>query len=175
MKFTETVLKGAFTVDPELIEDDRGFFARSWCSEEFKERGLSPNLVQCSISYNAKRGTLRGMHFQAAPFEEAKLVRCTMGSIYDVIVDLRPKSPTFKKWSGFELTAQNRKALYIPKGFAHGFLTLESSTEVLYQMPDPFSAAHARGVRWNDPAFGIRWPFDPTTLSAKDSGYPDFQ
>ncbi len=175
MIFTETKLQGAFIIEPELIEDERGFFARTWCRKEFEAHGLNPNLAQCNVSFNKKKGTLRGMHYQAEPFAEAKLVRCTSGSIYDVIVDLRPSSPTFKQWTAEELTAENRRMLYIPEGFAHGFQTLTDRAEVFYQMSEIFYADGARGYRWNDPAFDIRWPLDETILSMKDRQYPDFK
>ena len=174
MIFTETPLKGAYIIEPERIEDERGFFARSWCVEEFKEHGLNPNLVQCNISFNKKKGTLRGMHYQAAPHEEAKLVRCTKGALYDTIIDLRGDSPTFKHWFGVELTAENRKALYIPEGFAHGFQTLEYDTEVLYQMSEFYHPECARGVRYDDPALKVTWPVEVVTISEKDARYPDF-
>ena len=174
MIFTETPLKGAYIIEPERIEDERGFFARSWCVEEFKKHGLNPNLVQCNISFNKKKGTLRGMHYQAAPHEEAKLVRCTKGALYDAIIDLRGDSPTFKHWFGVELTAENRKALYIPEGFAHGFQTLEDNTEVFYQMSEFYHPECSRGVRWDDPAFGIEWPTSQITVSPKDNSYSLF-
>jgi dTDP-4-dehydrorhamnose 3,5-epimerase len=172
--FTETKLKGAFIIEPEKLEDDRGFFARSWCQREFEAHGLNPRLVQCSISYNKSKGTLRGIHYQTATYEEAKLVRCTSGSIYDAIIDLRPQSPTFRQYIGLVLTARNHKMLYVPEGFAHGFLTLEDNTEVFYQMSEFYSPEHARGVRWNDPAFGIEWPLAPTAMSDRDRSCPDF-
>ena len=175
MKFTETQLKGAYIIEPELLTDERGFFARSWCQKEFIEFGLNPNLVQCNISFNHKKGTLRGMHYQAKPHEEAKLVRCTMGAIYDVIIDLRPESSTFKQWVAVELTAENRKMLYIAEGIAHGFQTLEDNTEVFYQMSEFYYPESATGVRWNDPAFGIEWPStQEVIISDKDQSYPDF-
>ncbi|NOU66743.1 dTDP-4-dehydrorhamnose 3,5-epimerase [Paenibacillus sp. LMG 31461] len=158
MLFTETKLKNAYIIELDKIEDERGFFARSWCRDEFEQRRMNPNLVQCNISYNKKKGTLRGMHYQCAPHEEAKLVRCTRGAIYDVIVDLRPESETYKKWISVELTADNRTMLYIPEGFAHGFQTLQDETEVFYQMSESYEPKCARGVRWDDPAFGIAWP-----------------
>jgi len=172
--FTETKLKGAFILKLEKLADERGFFARTWCQREFKAHGLNPRLVQCSISYNKSKGTLRGIHYQTAPYEEAKLVRCTLGAIYDVIIDLRPKSPTFTKYVAEILTAQNHKMLYVPEGFAHGFLTLEDNTEVFYQISEFYSAEHAKGVRWNDPAFGIEWPLAPSTMSDRDRSCPDF-
>ena len=175
MLFTETMLKGAYVVDLEPREDERGFFARSWCAEEFEKLGLNPRLSQCNISFNKKRGTLRGMHYQAAPFPEAKLVRCTMGAIYDVIIDLHPNSPTFKQWFAIELSAENRRALYIPEEFAHGFQTLVDKTEVFYQMSQFFHPDCARGVRWDDPAFGILWPDDTRNISVRDQEYQDYR
>jgi dTDP-4-dehydrorhamnose 3,5-epimerase len=171
LKFTETKLKGAYIIEPELITDERGFFARSWCQKEFTERGLNANLVQCNISFNLKKGTLRGMHYQAKPYEEAKLVRCTMGAIYDVIIDLRPESSTFKQWIAVELTAENRKMLYIPEGMAHGFQTLVDSTEVFYQMSEFYQAESASGVRWDDPTFAIQWLGTHFIISKKDNSY----
>lgn len=168
-------MKGAFIIDIEPREDERGFFARSWCEDEFKEHELNPHLVQCNISFNKKRGTLRGMHYQAEPYAEAKLVRCTMGAIYDVIIDLRQNSATFKNWFGVELTAENRRALYVPKGFAHGFQTLEDNCEVFYQMSEFFYSESAYGVSWNDPAFGIEWPKDRRIISSRDQAYSIFQ
>lgn len=174
MKFKETSLKGALIVEPERLVDDRGFFARAWDAREFQAHGLNPKVVQSSISFNEKKGTLRGMHFQAKPFEEAKLVRCTRGALYDVIIDLRSDSPTFKKWMGVELTEDNYRTLYVPEGFANGFLTLENRTEVFYQMSQYHNPASARGVRWNDPAFGIEWPAAVHVISDRDKTYPDF-
>lgn len=174
MIFTETKLKGAFIVDIQPHEDERGFFARSWCEDEFKRHGLNPRLAQCNISFNKKRGTLRGMHYQTEPYPEAKLARCTMGAIYDVIIDLRHDSSTFKQWFAVELTAQNRRALYIPEGLAHGFQTLEDNTEVFYQMSEFYHPECARGVRWDDPAFGVVWHLTSFVISAKDYEYPWF-
>lgn len=169
MKFTETKLKGAFIIDIEPREDERGFFARSWCEDEFKKHGLNPRLAQCNISFNKKKGTLRGMHYQVAPFAEAKLVRCTRGAIYDVIIDLRPDSPTFKRWVSVELAAENHRALYVPEDFAHGFQTLMDNTEVFYQMSEFYHPECARGVRWNDVAFEIVWPILDVVISENDS------
>jgi dTDP-4-dehydrorhamnose 3,5-epimerase len=174
MIFKETKLKGVFVIEPEILEDERGFFARTCCWREFEEQGLNPNVVQCNISFNRKKGTLRGMHYQVAPHEEAKLVRCTMGAIHDVIIDLRSGSPTYKQWFSVELSAENREMIYIPEGFAHGFLTLEDNTEVSYQMSEFYAPACARGVRWNDPAFDIVWPGEVMIISEKDSHYPDY-
>lgn len=174
MKFSPTALVGACIIDIEPVPDERGFFARSWCREEFARHGLNPDLAQCSISFNKKRGTLRGMHYQAKPHEETKVVRCTRGAIYDVIVDLRPESPTFRKWIAVELSADNRRMLYIPAGFAHGFQSLTDDTEVFYQISAPYYPESARGVRWDDPAFGIEWPVMERVISDKDRQYPDF-
>jgi dTDP-4-dehydrorhamnose 3,5-epimerase len=173
--FTETKLKGAFIVELECIADERGFFARTFCQKEFEAHKLDPCVRQCNISFNKKKGTLRGMHYQVAPYEEAKLVQVTRGAIYDVILDLRPDSTTYKQWAAVELTASNRKMLYIPKSLAHGFQTLEDDTEVFYQMSQFYAPQCARGVRWDDPAFNIQWPLtDELIISAKDQRYPDF-
>jgi dTDP-4-dehydrorhamnose 3,5-epimerase len=172
MIFTETELKGAFLIDLDRKKDPRGFFARSWCVEEAKSYGLNPRVVQCNVSFNTCRGTLRGLHWQAAPRAEAKLVRVTCGAIFDVICDLRLESPTFKRHLAVELTAENGRALYIPEGFAHGFQTLADGTEVFYQMSETFSPEHARGLRWNDPAFGVRWPIHPPIVSDRDNAWP---
>jgi dTDP-4-dehydrorhamnose 3,5-epimerase len=174
VKFVRTTLPGAFRVEMDRLEDDRGFFARSWCAREAEEQALNPRVAQCNVSFNRRRGTLRGMHFQAAPHEEAKLVRCTRGALFDVIVDLRPNSPTFRKWEAFELTDGNGLAIYVPAGFAHGFQTLVDDTEVLYQMSEFHVGASARGVRWNDPTFGILWPLSDPILSARDATFADF-
>ena len=174
MIFTETHLNGAFIIEVEKLEDDRGFFARSWCQKEFEEHRLNPRLVQCNISFSKNKGTLRGMHYQLPPFEEAKLVRCTRGSIYDAIIDLRATSATFRDSFGLVLSACNYKMLYVPEGFAHGFLTLEDETEVFYQMSEFYSAEHARGVRWDDSVFNITWPITPTTISERDRNCPNF-
>lgn len=168
MIFTETKLKGAFIIELEKKEDDRGFFARSWDQNEFKEHGLNSKLIQCSVSFNKKRGTLRGMHYQVYPHEETKLVRCTKGSMFDVIIDLRKKSETFKEWFGVDLNAENHKMLYVPEGFAHGFQTLEDNTEVFYQMSEVYVPECARGVRWDDPNFKISWPLQSPIISQKD-------
>lgn len=175
MRFSETNLPGAFVIDPERHADERGFFARTWCREEFAAHALETKLIQCSVSFNTKAGTLRGLHFQADPYPEVKLVRCTRGAIYDVIVDLRAGSPTFRHHFSVTLTAENGRALYIPGNLAHGFLTLEPGTEVFYQMSESFRPDYARGVRWNDPAFGINWPQPVRVISTRDAGYPDFQ
>jgi len=176
MIFRETELGGAFVVEPERFEDERGFFARGWSRREFEERGLDARLVETNISFNRRRGTLRGMHFQSAPRAQAKLVRCTMGAIYDVVVDLRPESPTFKRWVGVELSADNRLMLFVPEGFAHGFQTLADETEVFYQMSEYYAPETAGGVRWDDPAFGIEWPDAPARIiNERDANYPDFR
>jgi dTDP-4-dehydrorhamnose 3,5-epimerase len=172
--FTPLKLKGAFLVELEEREDERGFFARSWCAEEFRAHGLNPVIAQCNVSFNRRKGTLRGMHFCASPFEEARLVRCTAGSLYDVIIDLRPGSPTYRQHAGEVLTAENRLSMYVPEGFAHGFQTLQDNTEVFYQMSRAYSAEHARGVRYNDPAFGIQWMADVSVIIDRDRDYPDF-
>jgi len=169
--FSETKLEGVYIIDLEKVEDERGFFARTFCQRDFEAHGLNPRLVQCSISLNKKRGTLRGMHYQAPPYQEAKLVRCTRGALYDVAVDLRVDSPTFKHWVGVELTAENHRMLYIPEGCAHGFQTLEDNTEVAYQMSEFYHPESARGVRWDDPAFGIQWPIKEVTISARDLNF----
>jgi dTDP-4-dehydrorhamnose 3,5-epimerase len=174
LRFTAAPLPGAWIVDVERLEDERGFFARTWSAEELEAQGLNAALVQCSISYNRLRGTLRGMHYQSDPHGETKLVRCTMGALWDVIVDLRRDAETFRRWFAVELSAENRRMLYIPPGFAHGFLTLTDATEVLYQMGSPYIPEAARGVRWNDPAFAIDWPFLPTVIAERDAGYADF-
>lgn len=172
MKFIETKLRGAFVIEVERIEDERGFFARSFARDLFERRGLRVDFVQSSISYNARSGTLRGMHYQAAPHEETKLVRCTRGAIYDVIVDLRSGSPTERQWVGAELRAENHRMLYVPEEFAHGFVTLEDQSEVFYEITQYYNAESARGVRWDDPALGIEWPRTPTVLSARDRSLP---
>ncbi len=174
MIFRETDLPGVYTIEQERLRDERGFFARTYCSREFKERGLNPVFVQCNTSFNSTKGTLRGMHYQAAPYEEAKLVRCTMGAIYDVIVDLRTDSGTFKKWISVELNDMTGTMLYIPGGVAHGFLTLKDNTEVFYQMSEFYMPLYAKGVRWSDPAFDIKWPMEVQMISERDRTYPDF-
>src|SRR5690348_13798394 len=175
MIFTETALQGAFTIELEKKEDARGFFARTFCKKEFAQRGLKTEFVQCNASFNKQKGTLRGMHFQAAPMAEAKLVRCTRGAIFDAIIDLRPASRTFKQHFGVILSEDNGTALYIPEGFAHGFQTLEDDTEVFYQMGEYYSPELQRGVRWDDPAFGIRWPdTERRIVIPRDQEYPLF-
>ena len=174
MKFHETELKGAFIIEPEKRADDRGFFARSWCQKEFEQHGLVPRVVQANISNNKYKATLRGMHYQASPYEETKLVRCTRGAVYDVIIDVRPDSPTYRRWIGVELTASNYKMLYVPEGFAHGFQTLEDDTEVIYQVSQFYTPSAERGIRWNDPVFQIKWLTPVETISEKDANWPDF-
>jgi dTDP-4-dehydrorhamnose 3,5-epimerase len=172
MIFTESPLSGAYVVDMQRLADERGFFARSYCAEEFAARGLGPELRQCSVSYNARKGTLRGLHYQDAPHEEHKLVRCTAGAIFDVIVDIRTSSPTYRHWYGEELTVDNRRSLFIPPGFAHGFVSLTDDTEVYYMISVAHAPSFSRGLRWNDPAFAIEWPLAPVVISARDAGYP---
>ena len=174
MLFRETRLRDAFIIEIERREDERGFFARAWCEKEFENHGLITRFVQCDISFNKRKGTLRGMHYQVAPYEEAKLVRCTRGAIYDVIIDLRPLSPTYKQWVGVELTADNYKMLYVPESFAHGYQTLEDDTEVFYQVSQFYCPECEGGVRHDDPAFGIRWPLDVQMISNKDRNWPDY-
>jgi dTDP-4-dehydrorhamnose 3,5-epimerase len=175
MLFTELELPGAFIVAPERRVDQRGHFARTFCRDEFAAHGLTGDFVQCNTSYNARRGTLRGMHFQHPPHEEAKLVRCTRGAILDVVLDLRPVAATFRCWRAVELTADNGLALFVPVGFAHGFQTLTDDAEVFYQMAERHAAASADGIRWDDPAFGIDWPIRPPILSPRDASYGDFR
>jgi dTDP-4-dehydrorhamnose 3,5-epimerase len=174
MKFTETRLGGVFVIDLDRHDDERGFFARSFCAKEFAAHGLPGSFVQCNISYNRRRGTLRGMHFQAAPCEEGKLVRTIHGAIHDVVIDLRPSSSTYREWAAFELSAENRRSLYIPSGLAHGFQTLTDDAELLYQMTEFYEPALARGVRWNDPTFAVCWPIGTPVLSERDASFPDF-
>lgn len=171
MRFEETTLPGVFVIEPEPFGDERGFFARLYCAREFAAYGLAELSAQSSLSYNRRRGTLRGMHYQDSPHAEAKLVRCSRGAIYDVALDLRPDSPTRFRWVGVELTAGNRRMLYIPEGCAHGFQTLADDTEVVYQMSAFYHPESARGVLWNDPAFGIRWPLPVNVLSERDQHY----
>jgi dTDP-4-dehydrorhamnose 3,5-epimerase len=172
--FKPTDLAGAYVVEPDRHPDVRGYFARTFCEKEFADHGLDPHVSQCSVSFNCRKGTLRGMHYQTAPSEEVKVVRCNRGSIYDVIIDLRTASPTYKNWFATQLDEQNGNMLYIPKGFAHGFQTLADDTEVFYQMSQVFAPEHARGVRWNDPAFSISWPEAERIILDRDRNYPDF-
>jgi dTDP-4-dehydrorhamnose 3,5-epimerase len=175
MIFRETKLPGAFEIDVEPKADERGLFARTWCQTEFAAHGLRDNIVQCNLSFNPRKGTLRGMHYQLAPHGENKLVRCTRGAIYDVVLDLRPESPTFKDWVAVVLAAENRKTVYVPEGCAHGFLTLEDETEVFYQMSEFHDMALARGVRFDDPSFQIDWPEKIEVISERDRNYPNFE
>lgn len=174
MRFRETELPGAFVIELEKIEDNRGFFARVWCQQDFEDNGLVSRIVQVSTSFNTKAGTLRGMHYQVAPHVETKVVRCTRGALYDVIVDLRPDSPTYKRWIGVELTAKNHAMLYVPAGFAHGFITLEDDTEVTYLISEAHHPQAARAIRWDDPVFNIQWPRPVAEISERDAGWPDF-
>lgn len=174
MIFTETELKGAYIIEIEKLKDHRGFFARSWCQNEFKNHGLTTRLVQANVSYNKKTGTLRGMHYQMSPYEETKLVRCTRGAIYDLIIDLRPASPTYTQWIGVELTAENYKMLYVPENFAHGFQTLEDDTEVTYQVSQFYTPGAESGIRWDDPTFSIDWPIEVRVISDKDKSWPNY-
>ena len=175
MLFKETKLRDVFVIELELIKDERGFFACAWSPDEFEKQGLNPRLMQCNISFNNRRGTVRGMHFQEKPHEEAKLVRCTRGSMYDVAVDLRPDSPTRYQWAAVELTANNRRMLYIPEGFAHGYQTLADDTEVFYQMSETYHPESARGFRYDDPVFGVKWPLPLSVISDRDRSYADFE
>ncbi len=172
MIFHETELRGAFMIEMKRLEDPRGFFARSFCRNEFEKHGLKPNVSQCNVSVNWHKATLRGMHYQLAPKEEAKLVRCVKGAIHDVIIDLRPNSSTYKKWLGFDLTADDYRMIYVPGGFAHGYLTLVEKVEVIYQVSEFYSPEHERGIRWDDPAFSVRWPITPEVVSDKDASHP---
>ncbi|MCB0736895.1 MAG: dTDP-4-dehydrorhamnose 3,5-epimerase [Bacteroidetes bacterium] len=174
MKFNPTPLEGAYTIDLEKRGDERGFFARFFCENEYKELRLDHKIVQVNNSLSQDKGTLRGIHYQLAPKAETKIVRCIKGSLYDVIVDLRPESKTFRQWFGAELTPENRTMMYVPKGFGHGFITLEPDTEALYLVTEFYSPEYERGLRWNDPAIGIKWPINPVVLSDKDQKHPDF-
>jgi dTDP-4-dehydrorhamnose 3,5-epimerase len=174
MRFVPTTLQGATLIEVEPREDERGFFARAWCQREMDEHGLDPRVVQCNLSFNHTRGTVRGMHYQVAPYQESKLVRCLRGSIFDVIIDLRPESATYGKWFGIELSAQNRNMLFVPQGFAHGYQTLQGDTEVFYQVSEFYQPGSEAGIRWDDPAFAIKWPIEATLISDKDRTHPDF-
>jgi dTDP-4-dehydrorhamnose 3,5-epimerase len=174
VKFHETELQGAYLIDIEKREDERGFFARTWCEKELEDHGLVARVVQANTSFNTRAGTLRGMHYQLAPYQETKLVRCARGALYDVIVDLRPDSPTYKRWIGAELTASNYRMLYVPADFAHGFITLEDNTEAAYLMSESYTPGAGGGLRWNDPQFNIEWPRTVEVISDKDAGWPDF-
>ena len=175
MIFNETKLKGSYIIDIEKTNDKRGFFARTWDKNIFEQKGLNSNLAQCNISFNKKKGTLRGMHYQIAPYEETKLVRCTRGKIFDVIIDLRQESSTFKQWFGIELSEENHKMIYVPKGFAHGFQTLKNDTEVFYHISEKYIPRYSRGIRWDDKAFKIKWPLKPSIISKKDYIYHSFK
>jgi len=175
MIFRPTKVSGVFEIEIETNADDRGFFARTWCRNEFEEHGLNPSLVQCSLSFNKRKGTLRGMHFQGAPYEETKVVRCTRGTIYDVVLDLRPQFGTFKQWTSVVLSAEKRNMIYVPEGCAHGFLTLDDNSEVFYQMAEFYHPELSCGVRWDDPAFQIAWPEPVQVISERDRTYPDFE
>jgi dTDP-4-dehydrorhamnose 3,5-epimerase len=174
MIFRPTTLDGAYLIEIQKLEDERGFFARTWCQREFEENGLNPRLVQCDLSYNKKEGTLRGMHYQVAPFQEAKVVTCIKGAIYDVVIDLRPESATYLEYLSLTLKEDDYKMLYIPEGFAHGFLTLANNTSVFYQMSEFYAPEYARGVRWNDPAFKVQWPAEVRVISSRDASYSDY-
>jgi dTDP-4-dehydrorhamnose 3,5-epimerase len=174
MIFAQTELTGAYLIELQKHEDERGFFARTYCQREFEQHGLNPRCVQCNLSYNKKAGTLRGIHYQAAPYAEAKLVRCTHGAIYDVIIDLRPASPTYLQHLAVTLDSEEHNMVYVPEGFAHGFLTLVDNSYVFYQMSEFYAPESSRGVRWNDPAFGIEWPAQVKVISERDAAYPDF-
>lgn len=175
MIFTETKLKGAFIVDLEPFDDERGFFARAWCKREFREHGLSSDVKQVNLSYNIRKGTLRGMHYQIEPYGEAKMVRAVRGAIYDVIIDLRPDSPTYQEWIGVELSMKSHRLLYVPENFGHGFQTLTDDAEVLYQVSQFYTPGAERGIRYNDPTFAIEWPLDVTAISEKDQNWADFR
>lgn len=175
MKFSATKIPGVVVIDAEPIGDERGFFARSFCAREFAAAGFELTVAQTNLSHNARRGTLRGMHYQAEPKPEPKLVACIRGAIFDVAIDLRAESPSFRDWVGAELTDSNGKALFVPPGCAHGFLTLADETQVSYLMGEFYDPDLARGVRWDDPAFGVEWPGEPTVISDRDAGYPDFR
>ena len=174
MIFTETKLDGAYIIESEKFIDERGFFARTWDIHEFIKNGINSTFVQCSVSFNNKKGTLRGMHYQIYPYEESKLIRCTKGKIFDVIVDLRKNSKTFKKWIGIELSQDNHKMIYVPEGFAHGFQTLEDNSEVFYQISKEYNSKSARGIRWDSPKISISWPLKVSVISQKDKNLPLF-
>jgi dTDP-4-dehydrorhamnose 3,5-epimerase len=173
VRFVPTSLVGAYVIEQERHADERGFFARTWCADELARQGLEPGLAQCSVSFNRRRRTLRGLHYQAPPFAEVKIVRCTRGALYDVAVDLRPDSPTFGQWVGVTLTEDDGRALYVPRGFAHGLYTLADETEAAYQISAPYHPEAARGVRWNDPFHGVTWPGPVEVISSRDREYPD--
>jgi len=174
MIFKETKLKGSYIVEIEMIGDERGFFGRSWCEKEFSDHGLETNLKQLNVSYSAAKGTLRGLHYQKSPYQEAKLVRCVRGSIFDVIIDLRPDSETYKQWFGVELSEKNRKSIYVPNDFAHGFLTLEDNCEINYGVTEYYTPEYEEAVRWDDPSFDIKWPIKPTVITERDQNISNF-
>ena len=175
MIFKDSELKDACTIELEKIEDQRGFFSRMWCKNEFKDHGLKDNFVQINLSFNKRKGTIRGLHYQMAPHQESKLFRCTRGAIYNVIIDLRPESPTHMQWAGFKLSAENRKMLYVPENFANGYQALSDNTEVFYMVSQFYSPDSEKGIRYNDPAFNIEWPLkDDVVISEKDSSWPDY-
>jgi dTDP-4-dehydrorhamnose 3,5-epimerase len=175
MVFTETVLAGAYLIELSKLQDERGFFARAWCAREFEQRQLRTSMVQANIGFSSRRGTLRGLHYQIAPHAEAKLVRCPRGAVYDVVVDLRPESPTHRQWLGMELSETNHRMLYVPEGFAHGYQTLIDDAELFYQTSQFFAAESARGVRYDDPSFKIQWPLEVQMISEKDRNWPDYK
>ncbi len=174
MNFHPLSIAGSYMVEPEALADERGFFARTYCSETFADNGLSPDLRQCSISFNVARHTLRGMHYQRPPHQEAKLVRCTQGAAYHVVLDLRDQSENYMQWAAADLSAENHNMIYVPEGVAHGFITLQDATEIFYQMSETYSSESAAGVRWNDPAFEIAWPVEPAVIAERDNGYPNY-
>ena len=173
MIFTETKIKGSFIIEIEKVVDERGFFARTWDDEIFKKHGVNPVIKQCNISYNKRKGTIRGLHYQASPYEEAKLVRCTKGKAFEILLDLRPDSETYLKWVGVEISAENHKMLYVSGGIALGFQTLEDDTELFYQMSEKYMPDFSRGIRWDDPSIGISWPLKPTIISKRDLSFPN--
>ncbi len=175
MVFKDTELKDAYIIELERLSDERGFFSRTYCEHEFREHGIEHHIVQANVSYNKVKGTLRGMHYQMQSYGEAKLIRCTKGAIYDVIIDIRPDSKSYKNWISVELNEQNHRMLYVPEGFAHGFITLEDSTEVSYQMSEFYKPGVGKGIRWNDPAFAINWPVAVSEISEKDKNWTDFK
>ncbi len=172
MKFIKTPLEGAYVVELEKREDERGFFARAFCVDEFAEHGLKTEIKQSNLSGSVQKGTTRGLHYQVAPMAEVKFIRCIKGSVFDVLVDMRPESPTYKQWFGIELTEENQTAIYIPEGFAHGHQTLEDNSQIMYLTTQVYSPEHERGIRWNDPAIGVKWPLEPTVVSDKDQAWP---
>lgn len=175
MKFEETKLQGAYIVDLQQLQDERGFFARAYCANEFQSLDMVPEVVQANLSTNQVKGTLRGMHYQLDPYQETKFVRCIRGALYDVIIDLRPESPTYLEWVGVELTADNYRALFVPRDFAHGFVTLEDNTEAFYMVSQFYTPGAESGIRWNDPMFNIEWPIEPAVISEKDASWQDYQ